>query len=377
MQTLILDQMEQIQKLDKSNMHSFCTQAANNYNESAKNAEKIQLTYPQPKNVVISGMGGSAIGGELLKDYTRNTAQMPIEISREYYLPAYAGKDSLVILASYSGSTEETLSAFVDAVKRGCMIFCLSSGGNLIHYAQKLGVPYLQVKGGMPPRAALPHMFMPMLKCMEKIGAAPNAAKEFAEAKRLLEKVSKENAPEQPFADNFAKTLALNLNGSTPVVYGFGLYRGVALRFKQQFNENAKVPAKWEYFSELNHNETMGWESSKDLAKCYSAVFIRDEAEPLEIHSRIETTKTLIQRTLPRQYEVRAVGKSNLSKMLSTILVGDFTSFYLAMLRKVDPTPVQTVEVMKEKIEQNGVKKRILDELEKLSAKPMTAITNA
>ena len=365
--TSILDKIDEMRNIDKKNMTSFSIQAASHYSESAKNVEKINFPHSKPKNIIIAGMGGSAIGGEIVKDYTRDTANTPIEISREYNLPEYADKKSLVILASFSGDTEETLSAFVDAINRKCMIYCVSSGGNLLKYAQKLSIPHIQVKGGMQPRAALPHMLLPTLKCMEKLGMAPSLSGELPEAIKLLKKVSKENDPERPTSDNFAKILALNLNGSVPVVYGFGIYRGVALRFKQQFNENAKSPAKWEYFSELNHNETMGWEKAENFAKCFTPVFIRDKSEPAEIGSRIEITKALMQPMLPKMYEVWTQGKSNLAKILTTILIGDFTSIYLAMLRKVDPTPVKTVDAMKEKIEQNGVKEKILQKLEALS----------
>jgi glucose/mannose-6-phosphate isomerase len=365
----ILDDIEGMRKIDKSNMLSFCLNAADNYRESAEKTKKIQFDFVTPENIIVAGMGGSAIGGELLKDYTRATAKVPVEISREYHLPAYAGKKSLVILASYSGDTEETLSSLLDAVKRKCMIFCVGSGGNLIKYSKKLNLPHLQVKGGMAPRAALPHMVLPLLACLEKINIGPKFSDDISEATRLLEKVSGENAPERPIAKSVAKTLAQNLSDPAPVVYGFGIYRGVALRFKQQFNENAKVPSKWETFSELNHNETMGWENAKELCKCFALVLLRDKSEPEEILSRIETTKKLMEPNLSKMFEVWAQGKSDLAKMLSTILVGDFTSVYLAMLRGVDPTPVNTVNLMKEKIEQNGVKEKILRELEKISAK--------
>jgi len=367
--TTILDNFEGMQKIDKDNMLAFCMNAAEHYKESAKKAERIKLDYPNPDNIIISGMGGSAIGGELLKDYIRGSVKVPVEICREYYLPAYASRKSLVILASYSGETEETLSSFLDAVNRKCMIYCVGSGGTLLKYANRFDIPYLQVEGGMPPRAALPHMFMPLVKCMEKMELTPKSSKEFSEATDLLTKVSKGNRPEALAGENYAKTLAFKLNGSTPVIYGFGIYRGVALRWKQQFNENAKVPAKWEYFSELNHNETMGWENPKELAKCYAAVFFRDKVEPTEICSRIETTKALMQPKLSKLFEFWSEGQSILAKMLSTVLVGDFTSVYLAYLRNVDPTPVGTVETMKKKIEQNGVKKKIIQELEKISIK--------
>ncbi len=363
----ILDDVDVMHKIDKSNMLAYCTQAANHYIEAAKNAKKIKLDYSTPKNIIISGMGGSAIGGELLKDFTRSTAKIPVEINREYKLPSYADKKSLVILASYSGNTEETLGSFLDALKRKCMIFCISSGGTLIEYAEKLNVPHLEVQGGMPPRAALPYMLVPLLYCAEKLNLAPSFSKDLSQTTAHLEKISKENDPNKVAGKNFSKTLALRLNESMPVIYGFGIFRGVALRWKQQFNENAKIPAKWEYFSELNHNETMGWENPKELSKCYAIILIRDKAEPTEIRSRIETTKTLMQPPITKILEVWSRGKSDLLKILSTILVGDFTSIYLAFLRNVDPTPVNTVETMKQRIERNGVKKRIIEELEALA----------
>ena len=361
--------MDEVRKIDRSNMLSFCTEAAKHYRESAKNAERISLDYANPENIVVAGMGGSGIGGELLKDYARDKAPVPIEVSKDYKLPAYAGKKTLLLLVSYSGETEESLSAFLDAVQRKCMVYCVSSGGTLLKYAEKLSVPYLQVPSGMPPRAALPYLLVPLLKCAEKIGLTSKVSEELAEATKLLEKVSRENSPEKPVNDNFAKSLALNLSNAAPAVYGFGIYRGVAMRWKQQFNENSKVPAKWEVFSELDHNEIVGWENAKKLGKNYAAVFIRDKAEPVEIRSRIETTKTLMQPTLSKTFEVWTQGKSKLAKMLSTICVGDFTSVYLAVLRKVDPTPVKTITLLKEKLEQNGTKARIIRELEKISAK--------
>lgn len=365
----ILDDSEGMRHIDESNMLDFCVHAVDQYKKSAQTAQKIKLDYPTPENVVIAGMGGSAIGGELAKDLIRASSRVPVEICREYTLPAYAGKKTLVVLTSYSGDTEETLGSFLDALKRKCMVCCLSSGGNLIKQAKRLNVPYVQVQANFPPRAALPHMLMPLLKIMEQTSPPQSFKSDFSEATKLLEKVSAENAPEKSAAENPAKTLAQNLLGVSPVVYGWGIYRGIALRYKQQFNENAKVPAKWEAFSELNHNETMGWEKPKMLSECFGIVFLRDIAEPMEIRSRIDTTKVLMQPAVPKMFEVWAQGKSPLARMLSTILMGDFTSVYLAMLRGVDPTPVDTVSVMKKKIEENGAKKKILGELEKLSSK--------
>jgi glucose/mannose-6-phosphate isomerase len=212
-------------------------------------------------------------------------------------------------------------------------------------------------------------MLVPVLKCIEKIGWAPKVSENLSETTKLLEKISRENALEKPAKNNFTKTLAANSYGTAPVVYGFGVYRSVAMRWKQQFNENSKIPAKWEIFSELNHNEIVGWEKPRQLAKRYTAIFIRDKTEPIGIRSRIENTQTLMKPKISKMFEVWAKGKCNLAKMLSTVLVGDFVSVYLALLRKVDPTPVNSINLLKEKIERNKIKEKTICELEKLAAK--------
>jgi glucose/mannose-6-phosphate isomerase len=366
MKSAVLDNIEKTKALDKSKMINFIVDSAKLYRESAKLAEKIQVNYSQPDNIIVAGMGGSGIGGDLLKDWARNKTTVPIDVNREYQLPMYACKRSLVLLTSYSGDTEESLGTFLDALKRKCMIFCVSSGGALLENSERLNVPYLRVPGGMPPRAALPYLFVPLLLGMEKMGLVSGASEELSEALTLLEKISKDNSPEKPTKENFSKTLALNIGQTAPVVYGFGFYRSVAERFKTQFNENSKVPAKWEVFSELNHNEIVGWERAGELGKCFSAIFIRDREEPTEIRSRIEITKELVGKAGVGLFEVPAQGKSPLAKMLSTICIGDFTSIYLALLHGVDPTPVKTINYLKDTLKENGVKEKIISELAKL-----------
>ena len=357
-----MDDTGKISEVDKSNMLAFCVDAAKHYREAARIAEKISLRYANPENIIVAGMGGSAIGGELLKDWARDKAQVPIEVSRAYSLPAYANEHSLVLVMSNSGETEESLSSFLDAVKRRCMVFCVSSGGSLLEFAEKLNAPFLRVPSGMPPRAALPYMFLPLLKALEKARVVSGVSGELSEATQLLERVTGENAPENPVKNNFAKRLASGIKGSVPVVYGFGVYRSVAQRFKQQFNENSKVPSKWEFFSELNHNEIVGWENTGKLAECFSTIFIRDKSEPDVIRSRIETTKTLLP-SGSKMFEVWSQGKSALARMLSTICIGDFTSVYLGVLCGVDPTPVENINLLKEKTKRVGTKEKVKREV--------------
>jgi glucose/mannose-6-phosphate isomerase len=364
--TNILDDVERIRKIDKRDMLSFCVNASKHYEEAVKIARKFSIGYPEPQKIIVAGMGGSAIGGELLKDWAREKLPIPIEVEREYSLPAYADKNTLVFVVSYSGETEETLSVFVEAIKRNCMIVCLGSEGKLLEYAEKLSMPYIRIASGIPPRAALPYLFAPLLIVLEKIGFFSNVNDELCEAIKTLKTISGENSPEKPSKVNFSKSLALKINGTVPVVYGFGFYRAVAQRFKQQFNENSKIPSKWELLPELNHNEIVGWEKAGKLAKNFSAIFLRDKEEPKEIRNRIEATKELMCKEKVKAFEVWSSGESRLAKMLSTICIGDFTSVYLALLRRVDPTPVKTIVMLKEKMKQSGVKEKILRELEKL-----------
>lgn len=361
-----LDDLERMKSIDKGNMLSFCVNIEHHYQEAAKNASRIKMDYPKPKNIIIAGMGGSAISGDLLKDWARNKTKVPIEVNRDYHLPAYANKNTFVLINSYSGDTEESLSAFLDALKYKCMVFCISSGGALLENAKKLKVPYLRVPNGMAPRVALPYMFISLLFCLEKLGLVSGVSGEVDEALKILGQVSKDYLPSNLIEKNLAKSLAMNIEGFVPIVYGFGIYNGVSRRFKQQFNENGKMVAKWDCFPELDHNEIVGWEESKDIANRYSVIFIRDKAEPVEIRSRIETTKHLMEPIGVDMYEVYSQGKSDLAKMLSIICIGDFVSVYLAILRGIDPTPVETINKLKNTLQKNGVKEAILKELGKM-----------
>jgi glucose/mannose-6-phosphate isomerase len=367
--TKILDNPSEIKRIDKSNMLSFCVEAPKHYAEAAKIAKTVSISYPKPQTIILAGMGGSAIGGELLKDWTRDKIAVPIEVCREYSLPAYANKNTLVFVVSYSGETEESLSLFLDAIKRKCMTVCISSGGLLHEFSEKLNFPHLCVPSGMAPRATLPYLFMPLPILLEKIGLVSDVTSEISETIKILKRVSDSNSPEKPFNDNFAKKLASSICGTVPVVYGFGFYRSVAQRLKTQFNENSKFPAKWEFFPELNHNEIVGWEAVKELAKYFSVILIRDKDEPEAMRQRIQATKELIYTESVKVFEIQSVGKSMFAKMSSVICTGDFTSVYLAIMRGIDPTPVETITLLKEKMKRSGVKEKIMRELQKFSAK--------
>ncbi len=347
----ILDQPEKVKKIDKSGMLShlmktpdYCRDAINR-GKQVKVPEKVK-----PKNILIAGMGGSAIGGEILQDWLRDKFPIPLEICKDYSLPAYANKDTLFFANSYSGNTEETLSAFLDAVRRKCVTIAITSGGHLLSFSKELQVPQVTIPRQLPSRVAIPYLFFPLPVLMERMGLLPSVEEELQEAIQVLEKVGEENSPKIPTEDNTAKKSALELVETIPTIYGFRQYQSVAHRLKTQFNENSKVPSKHDVFPELNHNETVGWEAPELLTKNYSVILIRDPDEPPEIRHRIETTKSLVLHKARKVLEIYARGERKLAKMFSVLRVGDFTSVYLAILQGVDPTPVKIIDEVKREL---------------------------
>jgi len=347
----VLDRLEEIKKIDKSDILGHCIKTSVYCEDALQRAKRVSVDYGKPRHIVVAGMGGSAIGGEILRDWLLDELPIPIEVCKDYSLPAYANEDTLVFAISCSGKTEETLSAFVDAVKRGCKTIAITSGGHLLSFSEKLQVPHVIVPSELPSRVTLPYLFFPLPIFLEELDLLQNKEKEIQETIRIVENLSQENSPQTPAKENPSKKLALELMETIPVVYGFRQYSAVARRLKTQFNENSKVPAKHDVFPELNHNEVVGWQASEALCKRFSVLLIRDREEPPEIKNRIEATKSLILHKAKKVLEVYARGESKLAKMFSVLFVGDLASVYLAILRKTDPTPVESISKIKEEME--------------------------
>jgi glucose/mannose-6-phosphate isomerase len=358
-----------MREIDKGGLLQACVDFPNFCREAWNLAKDVSVDYTPVEKIIVAGMGGSAIGGDFLKQLVMNNPKTTlfVEVCRDYRLPAYADEETLVFIISYSGETEETLNAFVDALKKKCKVICISSGGTLTRFTEKFGLPLLRVPSGLAPRAAFPYLFLPMFSTLQRIGVLPNMESEIKEAVETLEKLRLEISPKISFEKNFAKKLAWEILGAIPVVYGFRFYGAVARRFKTQFNENSKLPCKCEVFPELNHNEIVGWEAHRNLTKVFSVVFLRDEAEPAEIKSRIEATKELIVNKVNKIIEVWGRGKSILSKMLSATYIGDLASVYLALLQGVDPMPVKTITLLKQRMETAGFRERAKRELRRIS----------
>lgn len=332
--------------------------------------KKLSVNYQKPKDVVVAGMGGSAIGGDLLRSWLRDRFPTPIDVSREYHLPKYAGSGTLVMAISYSGNTEETLNAFVEAVERGCMTFSVSSGGLLEEFNHALGLPHLRIPSAYPPRSAVPYLFFPMAMALLKLGVLTPFDDEVSESIRILKILREEIRTANLTEKNPSKKLALALEGLIPMVCGFGPYEAVAIRIKTQFNENGKTPAKAEFFPELNHNETLGWSGLKKLTKNFGVVLIRSDDEPSEIRTRIEVTRSLVlNEGAGKVLEIWARGSEKLSKMLSVMYIGDFASVYLGILYGIDPTPIPIIDELKKQLESKLSKTAELkDRVRKLKA---------
>lgn len=359
----LLDRLGKVKKIDKSDMLGHLMKTPDYCQDAVNRAKQVKVPEKvKSKNIIIAGMGGSAVGGEILQEWLREELPIPVEVCKDYVLPAYANEDTLFFANSYSGNTEETLSAFVEAIRRRCTTITITSGGHLLSFSKKLQVPHLTIPTGLPPRVAIPYLFFSVPVLMERVGLLTSVEENLKEAIQVIKKVGEENSPQTPTENNMAKKLALELVGTIPIIYGFRQYQAIARRLKTQFNENSKVPSKHDVFPELNHNETVGWEAPEALTKNYSVILIRDPYEPPEIRHRIEATKSLALYKAKKVLEIHASGEGKLAKMFSVLRVGDFASVYLAILQNVDPTPVKIIDRIKMEM------KKRFDVTEKLQA---------
>jgi glucose/mannose-6-phosphate isomerase len=318
--------------------------------DSIEKSEKITIPDYEFDKILVCGMGGSAIGGDLLKDLLRNRISNPIEVSRQYHPPAYVDENTLTFFVSYSGNTEETLSQFVGCVKRKCKIIGITSNGKLKKWCEKFNLPFILVPKGYQPRAALPYLFFPMLICLKKLSVI-DLTKEINETIQVLKNMKL----------NGNKKIALLLKDSIPAIYASDGFATVAKRIKTQFNENSKVPARYDVFPELNHNEIVGFEN-ETLNENHYIIILRDKNESKSMKTRIEVTKKLIEDKVKGIYEIWAQGESNLAKTMSLIFIGDVLSYELAMLNKVDPEGVESIRKLKEQLKK---KVNLTKELEK------------
>ncbi len=340
----MLDSKETVKAYDRKDMLGAISQMPKHLSEGLRRGRMSGLPRFVPREVVVCGMGGSAIGGDLLAEWMNLASEVPCEVCRTYKLPGHVGKDSLVIVASYSGNTEETLSMLEDARRRRAKIVAISSGGQLAQMADSLSIPFARINTGLMPRASLGYVFGAMMGVVERSGAA-SAEKQFEETIRVLGGVNSYCKVSVPTADNPAKVLAHELLTVVPVVVGYDLSSPVAKRWANQFNENSKCMAFSAEIPELDHNEIVGWVNDS-RSKVFASVFLEHDRKRTPMRKRIDATKDMLGRNAP-VYSVDAVGLSPLAMMFSLVMIGDYTSAYLAILRCEDPSSNNPIDELK------------------------------
>ncbi|WP_422443602.1 bifunctional phosphoglucose/phosphomannose isomerase [Thermoanaerobacterium sp. DL9XJH110] len=349
----MLDDLPRIRELDKGGMLDLIYRLPDHCEEALKIAgESVRgLRFHNIVNVVITGLGGSAIGGDLVRMIIQDKATVPIIVNRDYNLPAFVDEKTLVIASSYSGNTEETLAAYDEAVKKKAKVVVITTGGELKKKALSGEVPVITIPGGLPPRAALGYSFFPLLVVLEEQGIVSRRYFDAGGVIRLLRETREHLRPEIPEKDNPAKQLARKLFGRLPIIYGSsGTTEVVAVRWKGQFNENAKHPAYHNVFPELNHNEIMGFEGDKSLLRVMEIVILRSPDENERINRRIQITLDLIKERVSGVTEIWPRGETPLERMWYQIMFGDYVSAYLAILNQKDPTEIGSINILKERL---------------------------
>ena len=310
----------------------------------------LPADYTEVDRVIILGMGGSAIGGDLVRSLAESEAKIPVLIHRDYGLPAFVNDRTLVIASSYSGNTEETLSAFEPALKTGAKKLAITTGGKLQTMAEENNIPVFKINYKAQPRAALGFSFLPTLGVLQKLGFLSDKSADVAETASILKELSARIDEKAPLAGNPAKQLAQRLYGCLTVIYGAGILAEVAHRWKTQINENSKAWAFYEVFPELNHNATVGYQFPAELASRIKVVLLRSPSLNKRVQLRYQVTCELLDRAGIAHEFVDSVGTSLLSQMMSTVMMGDFASYYLAILHRIDPSPVEVIAYLKDKL---------------------------
>jgi glucose/mannose-6-phosphate isomerase len=299
--------------------------------------------------VIVLAMGGSAIGAELVAAAAGERLRVPLIVHRDYGLPAGAAERTLIVAASHSGETAETLSGFAQARQRGLPMAVITTGGRLATMAEDAGLPLLRYQLGGQPRAAIGFGVGLVHELLSRLGLV-NEPDPLGTASTALESLLERMSPAVETAANPAKQLAWTMFGRMPFIYGHGPMASVAHRWKTQLNENAKAWASWEPMPEANHNAIEGSLNPRELGDAPYIVQLRDPEEPAEVAERYRVVEELLGERATNRSEVWAEGPTPLARVLTTVAYGDLVSVYLAILYQTDPTPVTLLSMLKERL---------------------------
>jgi len=303
--------------------------------------------YGRVNKVVVLGMGGSAIGGDLVRSLIESESKIQIAVCRDYDLPRWVDDRTLVIASSYSGMTEETLSAFEQALDTPSKKLAITAGGKLKTFQESMGIPVISFEYKSQPRAALPFSFFLILGVLQKLNLILDKSQEVVETLVNLNGMAARINEKVPTTQNPAKELARNLYGRLAVIYGAGITAEVAHRWKTQINENSKTMAFYEVFPELDHNSVVGYSFPEELTRQAFVIMLDSNLLHERNRLRFEITQKLLEQSGIYYRVLNAEDGGAMSQMLSLVLFGDYVSYYLAMLNQVNPTPVKPIDFLK------------------------------
>ncbi len=340
-----------IQRYDKSNylrfIEEFPVQVHDAYTLEIPNLPNARESI---NSIAVAGMGGSAIGGELIQSLYEHKLSVPLHVVRNYELPAYFQNRSLVCISSYSGNTEETLSAYAQARERNAHIVCITTGGTLAEIARQHGDPIITIPAGFQPRAALGYSVFPLMKTLSHYNIISIQKPEIDETINILKDLNAEYGT-QNYTSSPPLRLAKDIVGKIPLIYtGYAPFNALGTRWKCQLNENAKVPSYCQFLPELSHNEIVGWNKEVTDHTGYHVVFLRDTDEHTQIKKRIEVTQEILANQNCSFSDVWSSGTGILARTFSLVYYGDYISFYLALLNKQDPSRIDNINYLKSKL---------------------------
>jgi glucose/mannose-6-phosphate isomerase len=349
--TQLLDDIKAIKQLDSQDMFGMVAGLPGQLEQAyAAGAGAIEDPGGEVGGIAVAGMGGSAIGSDLVANVYDVSLPSPLVTVRNYHLPQWLDSRSLVFTVSYSGNTEESVSCLGEALERGCRTICVSSGGKMGEIAASEGLPLIEVPAGYQPRAALGWLSVPIASCLESLGLVEGVEVDIAETLAVLDELRGLYGPETPTVENPAKQLAVELKGKTPLIYGCELTAVAARRWKCQINENANNMAFAAELPELDHNEIVGWEQPAGSLQGFAVVFLADPGIHPQNRKRIDATRDIVASHAASVHEFAPLNGSRLTRLFASIFFGDYLSLYLAILNGVDPSPVSRIEDLKRQL---------------------------
>ncbi|MFN5324132.1 MAG: bifunctional phosphoglucose/phosphomannose isomerase [Bacteroidota bacterium] len=290
------------------------------------------------RNVLITGLGGSGIGGSIVSQLVEREICVPITVNKDYFIPSFVGPSTLVIVSSYSGNTEETISAMELCMSKGATIVCVTSGGKILEMARSAGYDHIIIPGGMPPRACLAYSLTQLLFVLNGFSLIGDGFKSDLEATIHLLDYEEEHICSDAYY------LSEKLHRKTAVIYSQSDYEGVCIRFRQQINENSKMLCWHHALPEMNHNELVGWTTTNDKL---AVVFFRNETDYPRTSARMDFTKGIVSKYTPFVFEVYSKGSTHLQRSMYLVHFGDWVSWYLSEIKNIDATEVKVIDYLK------------------------------